>query len=63
MHQKAPKYLQDLLTVYKGGRQGLQSANNGITLKQPRTKYKTFTDRSFSCVAPKIVEWTATVFT
>ena len=44
---KAPKYLQDLLTVYKSGRQGLWSANNGITLKQPRTKYKTLlTDHS-----------------
>ena len=54
IHGKASKYLQDLLTVYKGGRQGLRSANNGITLKQPRTKYKTFADRSFSCAAPKL---------
>ena len=54
IHGKPPKYLQDLLIVYKGGRPGLRSANNGITLKQPRTKYKTFTDRPFSCVAPKL---------
>ena len=54
IHRKAPKYLQDLLTFYKGGRQSLRSANNGITLKQPRTKYKTFADRSFSCAALKL---------
>ena len=54
IHGKAPKYLQDLLTVYKGDRQGLQSSNNGIKLKQPRTKYKTFADRSFSCAALKL---------
>ena len=54
IHGKAPKYLQDLLTVYKGGRQGSWSANNGITLKQQRTKYKTFADRSFGCVALKL---------
>ena len=54
IHGKAPKYLQDLLTFYKGGRQGLRSANNGITLNQSRTKYKTFANRSFSCAAPKL---------
>ena len=54
IHGKAPKYLQDLLTFYKGGRQGLRSANNGTTLKQPRTKYKTFANRLFSCAAPKL---------
>ena len=53
IHGKAPKYLQDLLTFYKGSRQGLRSANNGITLKQPRTKYKTFANRSFSCAVLK----------
>ena len=53
---KAPKYLQDPLTFCKGGRQGLRSANNGITLKQPRTKYKTFANRSFSCAAPKLLD-------
>ena len=53
IHRKAPKYLQDL-TFYKGGRQGLRSANNGITLKQPRTKYKTFANRSFGCAALKL---------
>ena len=53
IHGKAPKYLQDLLTVYIGGRQGLQYSNNGITLKQP-TKYKTFADRLFSCAALKL---------
>ena len=36
IHRKAPKYLQDLLTFYKGGRQGVRSANNGITLKQTK---------------------------
>ena len=54
IHGKAPKYLQDLLTFYKGGRQGLRSPNNGITLKQPRIKYKTFANRSFSCAALKL---------
>ena len=45
----APKYLQDLLHKHQPGRDGLRSGNApGIALTVPRTKHKTFADRSFS---------------
>lgn len=54
----APKYLEDLLVVEQGnGKYSLRSGSNtqGIKLKIPRTKRKTFADRSFSVAGPK--EW------
>ena len=51
----APKYLQDLLHEYQPGRDDLQSGNvPGITLKASGTRCKTFADRSFSMVGPKL---------
>ena len=51
----APKYLQDLLHKHQPGRDGLRSGNAlGIALTVPRTKHKTFADRSFSVAGPRL---------
>ena len=51
----APKYLQDLLHKHLPGRDGLRSDNApGIALTVPRTKCKTFADRSFSVAGPRL---------
>ena len=51
----APKYLQDLLHKHQPGRDGLRSGNEpGIALTVPRTKCKTFADRSFSVAGPRL---------
>ena len=51
----AQKYLQDLLHKHLPGRDGLRSGNApGIALTVPRTKHKTFADRSFSVAGPRL---------
>ena len=50
---RAPSYLQNLLVVNRGGQRTLRSnATNGPVLIIPRTKRKTFADRSFSVSGP-----------
>ena len=51
LHQKAPKYLQDLLNKKVAKRQGLQSEEQ-VLLEVPHTKNKTFASHSFSVYAP-----------
>ena len=51
LHQKAPKYLQDLLNKKVVKRQGLRSEGQ-VLLEVPHTKNKTFASRSFSVYAP-----------
>ena len=52
MHQNI---FQDLLHEYQPGRDGVQSGSvPGIVLTVPRTKHKTFADRSFSVIGPKL---------
>ena len=52
---QAPKYLIDKLVVRNLGESGrvLQSSSEGVLLEIPVTKYKTFTDRTFSVYGPK----------
>lgn len=52
LHGKAPQYINDMINVYKPTR-NLRSANQSLTLVQPKTKLK-FGDRSFSAAAPKL---------
>lgn len=49
----APSYLSELLEVHKPSR-SLRSAEKGIVLSVPRTKYKQRGDRAFAVVAPKL---------
>ena len=51
LHQKAPKYLQDLLNKKVAKRQGLRSEEQ-VLLEVPCTKNKTFASHSFSVYAP-----------
>ena len=51
----APKYLSDLLTLYRPPR-ALRSANKSL-LVQPRFNLKTYGQRAFSVIAPKL--WNA----
>ena len=53
-HQTGPKYLQDLIVKKYPKCQGLRSTNNEHLLVIPRTKFKTFGDRSFVVAAPKL---------
>ena len=50
---EAPQYIQDLLVEQPCYRQGLRSNNLYRRLKVPKTKMKTFADRSFSVAGPR----------
>jgi hypothetical protein len=50
----APVYLTELLTMHVSGRPGLRSANCGTLYNIPVNKRKTFSDRSFSTVGPRL---------
>ena len=49
----APTYLQDILTKYNSGRQGLRSNQDHTRLAIPRTK-RSFGDKSFSILGPRL---------
>ena len=51
-HQRAPKYLQDLLKEKSVKRAGLQSENLKWQLEEPYTKNKTFASQGFSMYTP-----------
>ena len=55
LYGNAPMYLKELLHEYKPGR-SLRSSDQSL-LSIPRTKLKTFGDRSFAAYAPKV--WNA----
>ena len=46
-----PEYIHELLTVHESGHEGLRSAQNVITLVEPRTELVTGGDRSFEKAA------------
>ena len=52
LHDLAPKYLSDLLNPYKKDRE-LRSASKSL-LDKPKTKLKTYGDRSFAYAAPTL---------
>ena len=54
LHGKAPEYLQNLLITYIPRREGLRSEAIIDRLIVPRTEKKTFADRTFSAVGPKV---------
>ncbi len=49
----SPIYLQDLISFYNSGRQGLRSSNDITRLAIPKTK-RTFGDHSFSVLGPRL---------
>ena len=51
---QAPVYLRDLLVRLPVRCEGLRSEKAVGQLLQPRTKFKTFAARSFSCMAPRL---------
>ena len=51
---QAPVYLRDLLVRLPIRHEGLRSEKAVGQLLEPRTKFKTFAARSFSCVAPRL---------
>ena len=53
IHSLAPKYIKNLLQVYKPGR-NLRSLNTSIRLQIPKTKTMTYGDRCFASAAPKL---------
>ena len=53
LHNKGPKYLQELLHYRKPGR-SLRSSMDPYLLVIPRTKFKTFAERSFEVAAPTV---------
>ena len=53
LHNKGPKYLQELLH-YRKPRRSLRSSTDPYLLVIPRTKLKTFTERSFEIAAPTV---------
>ena len=53
LHNKGPKYLQDLLKYKKSDRK-LRSSHNHHLLLIPRTKLKTYADRSFKVATPTV---------
>ena len=57
LNKIGPKYLQDLIQLRPSPRGGLRSAIEPNLLTIPKTKCKTFADRSFSVCAP--VLWNA----
>ena len=54
LNRQGPQYLRELMTVHRHQRQGLRSQNQQDLLLRPRTRLKTFTDRSFSVAAPTL---------
>ena len=60
LKKEAPQCLQDLITVKQFARSTRQ-ASNGIMLTVPKTKCKTFADRSFSVSGPML--WNSLSFT
>ena len=54
MHGEAPEYLQNLLITYVPRRECLRSKAIIDRLIVPRTEKKTFADRTFSVVSPKV---------
>ena len=55
LKSQAPQYLINKLVVRNPGESGrvLRSSSEGVLLEIPVTKYKTFTDRTFSVYVPK----------
>ena len=51
---QAPVYLRDLLVRLPVRHEGLRSEKAVGQLLEPRTKFKTFAARSFSCLAPRL---------
>ena len=51
---QGPKYLQDLIQPTTQRRKGLRSQRDSDLLLRPKTKLKTFADRSFSIAAPTL---------
>ena len=51
---QGPKYLQELIQPTTQRRIGLRSQKDSDLLLKPRTKFKTFVDRSFSIAAPTL---------
>ena len=60
LFSEVQQYLQDLITVKQFARSTRQ-ASNGIMLTVPKTKCKTFVDRSFSVSRPML--WNSLSFT
>ena len=54
LHGKAPEHLWNLFITYVPGREGLRSETIIDRLIVPRTENKTFADRTFSVVGPKL---------
>jgi hypothetical protein len=54
LHQQAPQYLQDLVTIKTYNRPTRSSQNSSQLLEVPFTRRNTFKDRSFSVAGPKI---------
>ena len=52
LHEEAPRYLTDLLKWHQPKRE-LRSSNEKL-LQVPKSKLKTYGDRSFEVVAPKL---------
>ena len=57
IHNKAPKYIIDLLKADKPKGDNMQSNKTGLKLKVPLIKYNTFATRSFSYTAATL--WNA----
>ena len=54
LHGKTPEYLQNLLITYVPRREGPRSEDIIDRLIVPRIEKKTFADRAFSVVGPKV---------
>ena len=54
LHKKAPRYLQDLINIYKVRRQGLESSVKPNILEVPATKRRILESRSFSVYGPNL---------
>ena len=55
LNNSAPEYFKDLIVTITPTRGGLRfSSNKAICLLIPKTKCKTFANRSFSMAAPKL---------
>ena len=57
IHNKAPKYIMDLLKANDPKRDNMQSNKTWLKLKIPLIKYNAFTTRSFSYAATTL--WNA----
>ena len=54
LHGQAPVYLQNLLILKQGSKYSLMSNKDTNILEIPKTRDKTFADRSFSVFAPML---------